>query len=265
MEEDDPLIDAALQAVVGARELNDLAAEARALNALGLALLRVHRTSEGHYICRRAERLGYEVGDRDIQSQALAALGFSLEELDKLSGQDGRWREILLHEAGETEYYFAPAEARSAEFYTSGARREGTYRASELAVVELAVGFVVLKFLGPFAEAFAAKLGERLGESTASAISRFRLLWNHKDDRKDLDVVIPGPMTTTLVLPENFTDAAWLAALDLDVNAEGVRGSELHWDALAGRWRPVAIAGPRQAHLSPESQQKDARRKDDVA
>lgn len=242
---DDQLIDAALQAAVSAREVHDRAGEARGLVALGLALQKAHRASEGHFICRQAERLGYEVGDRDIQGQAVVALGLSLEELDKLNSQDGSWRRVFLHEAGETEHFLAPAEARSGEFYTSGARKDGTNRASELAFVELAVGFVVLKFLGPFAEAFATKLGERLGESTASAISRIRLLWNHKNDRKDLDVVMPDQTTTTLVLPEDFTDAARLAAIDLDVNAEGVRGSELHWDAPAGRWRPAAITGPR--------------------
>lgn len=182
----------------------------------------------------------------------------SLEELGELDSQGRRWREALLSGAGETEYFLSSAEARSDEFYMHGVRRDAAYRVSELAFAELAVGFVVVKFLGPFAEAFAAKLGERLGESAASAISRFRLLWDHKDSRRDLDVIVPGSATTTLVLPEDFTDAARLAAIDLDVNAEGVRGAELHWDASAGRWRPVAIAGPAQAHISPENQRKGA-------
>jgi hypothetical protein len=254
----DPVIDASMQAVADARKLNDPAAEARALVTVGSALLRVHRVSEGRYICRQAEKLGYELGDRDIQGQALAALGVSLEELSELDGQGGRWREALLSGAGETQYFSSSPEARSDEFYKYGVRTDAAYRVSELVFAELAVGFVVVKFLGPFAEAFAAKLGERLGESAASAIGRIRLLWNHKDGRKDLDIIVSGSAATTLVLPEDFTDAARLAAIDLDVNAEGVRGAELHWDASAGSWRPVAIAGPEQANISPESHQKGA-------
>lgn len=254
----DPVIDASMHTVADARKLNDPAAEARALVTIGSALLRAHRVSEGRYIFRQAEKLGYELGDRDIQGQALAGLGVSLEDLGELDSQGRRRREALLSGAGETEYFLSSAEARSDEFYMYGVRRDAAYRVSELAFAELAVGFVVVKFLGPFAEAFAAKLGERLGESAASAISRFRLLWDHKDGRRDLDVIVPGSATTTLVLPEDFTDAARLAAIDLDVNAEGVRGAELHWDASAGRWRPVAIAGPAQAHISPENQRKGA-------
>jgi hypothetical protein len=113
---------------------------------------------------------------------------------------------------------------------------------SELTLVEVAAGFVVVKFLGPFAEAFAAKLGERLGESLAGAIGRIRLLRNHRNGRDDLDAVLPGRVRTTLVLPEDFSDAARLAAIDLDVSAKGIRGAELHWDSDAGIWRPTAAA-----------------------
>lgn len=255
---EDPVIDASMQAVADARKLNDRAAEARALVTIGSTLLGAHRVSEGRYICRQAEKLGRELGDRDIQSQALAGLGVTLEELGELDSHGGPWREALLSGAGETQYFLSSAEARSDEFYKNGVRRGAAYRVSELTFAELAVGFVVVKFLGPFVEAFAAKLGERFGESAASAIGRIRLLWDHKDGRRDLDVIVSGSATTTLVLPEDFTDAARLAAIDLDVNAEGVRGAELHWDASAGSWRPAAIAGPEQAHISPENHQKDA-------
>jgi hypothetical protein len=61
------------------------------------------------------------------------------------------------------------------------------------------------------APAGAAWLGERLGESTARAIGRLRLLCNHSDDRRDLDVVLPNGDRATVVLPDELTDATRLA------------------------------------------------------
>jgi hypothetical protein len=78
-----------------------------------------------------------------------------------------------------------------------------------------------------------------LGESAAAAIGRLRLLRNRKDGRRDLDVLMPGSQRTTLVLPEDFDDAARMAAIELDMSTDGVRGAELHWDATTGRWRPM--------------------------
>jgi hypothetical protein len=232
----DSVIDDAAQAVADARTRSDRAGEARALSGLGQALVNAHRVAEGHYICWQAVQLAEELGDREAQGQALTPLGLSLEELDDWTSRDGSWREFLLGSSVETEWFASRTGARSDEFYASGSYRSA-YRTTEL-FVELAVGFVVVKFLGPFAEAFATKLGERLGESAARAIGRLRLLWNHADDRRDLDVVLPEGARATLVLPHEFTDAARLAVIELDVTRVG--GAELHWDPDTGQWRCVS-------------------------
>ena len=41
-----------------------------------------------------------------------------------------------------------------------------------ISVYDVVAGFVALKMIGPFVEAFASKLGERLGESVATAAAR---------------------------------------------------------------------------------------------
>ncbi|WP_141957039.1 hypothetical protein [Actinoallomurus bryophytorum] len=240
MARDDSAIEAAACAVTDARDRDDRAGEARALSTLGQALLNAHRVGEGRYICRQAEQLAVEVGDRDSDDQVLTVLGLNPKELDELASQDGSWRDFLLDSSEETQWFASFQDARSDEYYKSGFRSNVSYRADLF--VELAVGFVTVKFLGPFAEAFATKLGESLGESAARAIGRIRLLRNHRHARTDLDVVLPESTRTTLVLPADFTDAARLAAIDLDLTAEDVRGAELHWDVGAGRWRSVKYA-----------------------
>jgi hypothetical protein len=237
MARDDSAIEAAAWVVTDARDREDRASEARALSTLGQALLNAHRVGEGRYICRQAAQLAIELGDHDGNGQVLTALGLNPKELDELASQDGSWRDFLLGSSDETQWFASFQEARSDQYYNPGLHRDVSYRADLF--VELAVGFVTVKFLGPFAEAFAAKLGESLGESAARAIGRLRLLRNHRHARTDLDVVLPGSARTTLVLPADFTDAARLAAIDLDMNAEDVRGAELHWDVGAGQWRSV--------------------------
>lgn len=237
MAPEDSVIDDAAQAVADARKRSDRAGEIRALSGLSQALLDAHRVAEGHYICWQAVQLADELGDHEAQGQALTPLGLSLEELDDWTSRDGSRREFFLGSSVETEWFPSFTDARSDEFYASGLHRSAHYRATGL-FVELAVGFVVVKFLGPFAEAFATKLGERLGESAARAIGRLRLLWNHADNRRDLDVVLPEGTRATLVLPDEFTDEAKLAVIELDVTS--VRGAELHWDPVTGRWRRVS-------------------------
>ena len=226
------MLDEAAEAVADARKRRDRAGEARARGGLGAALLDARRTTEGRFLCRQAVQLADELGDRTARDQALTALGLPEEELDDWSSRDDPWKEFVLGPAAETTWFSSSAEARRAEL--TGSVAQQPYRGTEL-FVELAGGFVVLKFLGPFAEAFATTLGGRLGESTARAIGRLRLLWNHADDRRELDVVLPAGDRTTVVLPDELTDAARSALIELDVTA--VRGTELHWDPVAGTWR----------------------------
>lgn len=105
---------------------------------------------------------------------------------------------------------------------------------------EIAAGFFALKLLGPFAEAFASKLGERLGESAAAAASRIRLVRRNVSSTKEELVVRQGTTQTIIVVSRTLTDEARLALIDLDVTADGIRGMTLQWDAESKTWRPAA-------------------------
>jgi hypothetical protein len=106
-------------------------------------------------------------------------------------------------------------------------------------IEEIAAGFIALKFLGPFAESFASKLGERLGDSAADAASRIRLLRRGGRNPQRTLVIQQGTAETAIVVPEQLSDDAWLALVDLDVTADGVRGAIIRWDNDTRRWRPV--------------------------
>jgi hypothetical protein len=102
---------------------------------------------------------------------------------------------------------------------------------------ELAGGFIALKILGPFLEAFAAKLGEQLGESVGRALGRITLFrWVGR--LRHLGVAVPDSRVwTRLELPEDLTEEARLALIDLDPTADDVRGRLLHWDETTQTWR----------------------------
>ncbi|WP_406506415.1 hypothetical protein [Streptomyces sp. NBC_01602] len=232
-----PPADLATDALARARETGDRRKEAQALCDLGTALMETGRTSEGRYLSRRAVGLAEQLGERQIEEAALSTLGHSLAQFEELGE---RWRAVLLEGGDETEHFPSLAAARSDESYRTGRRHsDDGFRLTESVVVEVAFGFVAVKFLGPFVETFATKLGERLGESAVAAAGRLRLLWSHRGGRRNLDVLTPGAQRTTLVLPEDFDDAARLAAIELDISVDGVRGAELHWDAATGTWVPV--------------------------
>ena len=107
-------------------------------------------------------------------------------------------------------------------------------------IEEIAAGFLALKLLGPFAEAFASKLGERLGESAAAAVSRVRLFGRGGGSQKEL-VVEDATTNTVVVIPEQLTDDARLALIDLDLTRDGVRGEILHWSPGSKTWRPIGV------------------------
>jgi hypothetical protein len=117
-------------------------------------------------------------------------------------------------------------------------------------VYEIAAGFVALKFLGPFAEAFASKLGERLGESVAAAASKVRL-FRHGDEPREL-VVKQGSTETTVIIPENMSDDARLALIDLDVTLDRFHGQTLYWDAGGGAWRARTYVSVRRREFHNE-------------
>jgi hypothetical protein len=109
-------------------------------------------------------------------------------------------------------------------------------------IEQVILGLLGLKMLlGPFADSFMRKLGERLGDPVADAIiDRARLFRRGQagKDRKEF-VIYQEDTATAFLVSEELTDEAWLALLDLDIRADGVRGNRLCWDKQTGRWRAV--------------------------
>lgn len=227
-----------MSSVAQARAVGDPAGQADALRVLGTALIQAGREAEGRYICREAICHARRVGAAFVEEQVFRTLG--LPDADPANNPEliTAWRETLLDASDESQCFEDAGAARSSVFYGYGDKPRDTYRISEISFVELACGFVVVKFLGPFIESFATKLGERLGESTTSAIGRLRLLWDRRSGHRDIDVLLSDGKTTTLVIPDPLTDAARLAIIDLDITDGSARGKQLHWDVEKGVWYP---------------------------
>lgn len=109
-----------------------------------------------------------------------------------------------------------------------------------ITIEEIASGFLALQLIGPFAQAFATKLGEQLGESAASAATRIRLRRRSgRAGTKQDELVISSPGdSVVIVVPTSLTDDARLALVDLDATDPQVQGKVLRWDAGAGSWHP---------------------------
>jgi hypothetical protein len=101
---------------------------------------------------------------------------------------------------------------------------------------ELVAGFFALKVAGPFLEAFAKKLGDQFAESTARALGRIRLR------KHQLEVEVPDAKEPLiLVLPDDLTDDARLALIDLQVPLEG---GTLRWNPDTRAWEQKPSAEP---------------------
>lgn len=104
---------------------------------------------------------------------------------------------------------------------------------------EIVLLFGAAKFLGPFLEEFAKKLGERFGEAAADAVKRIR---GHRSRHRqrlriDTSTSADGPKITTILLPEGeLSDACKRAILDLDLSAKENRGVILRWDEKIERF-----------------------------
>lgn len=119
-------------------------------------------------------------------------------------------------------------------------RRSGKSRnGGGITFEEIASGFLALQLIGPFAQAFASKLGEQLGISTARAAARIRLRRRSgQEGVKQDELVISNPGTRVVIrLPDSFTDSARLALIDIDTTDPQVQGKTLFWDDEAGSWR----------------------------
>jgi hypothetical protein len=105
--------------------------------------------------------------------------------------------------------------------------------------------FLVGGALSPMLTAFAAKLGERLGESVPMAKKRLTLRHRIPGNSAELVVDLHGltraaPEALTLVeVSETLPQAAWDALNDLDLTASSVCGQQLRWNADHQAWEPL--------------------------
>ncbi|MBQ0967449.1 hypothetical protein KBY91_31915 [Streptomyces sp. RK23] len=101
---------------------------------------------------------------------------------------------------------------------------------------DLIAGYLAVKALGPFLEAFATKLGEQFGESTGLALSRLAL--RRRPRTRDQVEIESSEAKTTVILPDPFTDDKREAFIDIDVADPDIRGRMLHWNEEHGRFLP---------------------------
>jgi len=100
---------------------------------------------------------------------------------------------------------------------------------------EVIAGYLAIKTLGPFLQAFATKLGEQLGETTGRAIAR---LYLRRRPRARDQVEVEAGTKTIVVLPDPFTDNEREAFIDIDVTDPHIRGKTLRWDEDQGKFLP---------------------------
>ncbi|MFF4098811.1 hypothetical protein [Streptomyces sp. NPDC001903] len=116
--------------------------------------------------------------------------------------------------------------------------RDDAHAAPASLLIEVAAGFLAVKMLGPFLETFATKLGERFGESASEALGRIRVTRRRNGSSRNLEIEDPETATpTVLVLPEEFTEEARLAVIELDVTTEQIRGATLRWNPASATWQ----------------------------
>jgi hypothetical protein len=109
-------------------------------------------------------------------------------------------------------------------------------------VGQIWVGMAALWFLGKLADAYVARLADWMAETTVATLRRVRAT---KSDNGQFLVIKVPEHVTMMILPEaGLTDEAKEAFIDLDPNADGIRGKLLSWSPEAGRWLPQNDAIP---------------------
>lgn len=222
MESDTPDLDAAWEQVVAARAKGNKSAEASALRLLAQALHHEGRSAEARVVSADAADLGMRRGMHYVA------------------------------DARKVDWYFSaygrdPNPNRSAPMLSGGG----------LQVTELViVGYLAVNALGPFLQAWATKLGELAGESTARMLGRIHLKkirysssgfggGELPEGRIELTASPPNTFPIVLVMPRHLSDAAILALIDLDPAKLGPSHKHplaghnpmtLYWCKDAGRW-----------------------------
>jgi hypothetical protein len=114
--------------------------------------------------------------------------------------------------------------------------------APEVVVEAVVAGFLVVKVLGPFLEAWATKLGDLAGESTARMLGRIHMRKIRRrggklaKNRTELVADLPNGYLI-IILPHHLSDEAKLALIDLDPTDFTERPTQTqYWCANAGAW-----------------------------
>jgi hypothetical protein len=109
-------------------------------------------------------------------------------------------------------------------------------------VGQIWVGMAALWFLGKLADAYVTRLADWMAETTVAAIRRVR---STRSGKHQLVVIKVAEGVTMMILPQaGLTDEAGEAFIDLDPNADGIRGKLLKWTPEAGAWLPQSDAEP---------------------
>jgi hypothetical protein len=180
-------IDAAFEAFTHARENDDPSNEAVALTRLSQALEESNRSGEAADVHKQALAVACDSAVRYAQAQLLMKRGLAQATTATLGSYEADYAWNAFRRAAE---FYSLAEASDdAERARSEASRMGRlskphgpiHGIGDVQII--AAGFVALKVVGPFLEAFSKKLGEQLGESTARAISRIKLIHRSGEER----------------------------------------------------------------------------------
>jgi hypothetical protein len=263
-------LDTAWEQVVAARACDDASAEARTLTLLARALHQAGRSAEACAVGEEViDRARHCLDEREIlmqlhgiSMQCVAWQEEAAQSSDWYGSTDGGDPDLLRSAhaayrqalpaldalADAPEPLKEEARARATAVYRSPPRPPDGYGPGGLEVAEVVIaGFLAVKVLGPFLEAWATKLGELAGESTARVLGRVHIKkithsysgWGAgelPEDRTELVAPFPNTFPIILVLPRHLSDAAKLALIDLNPADRAVGGETLYWCADAGAW-----------------------------
>ncbi|CAG6397596.1 hypothetical protein NMG29_39265 [Streptomyces cocklensis] len=223
----DAAIELGLAEVGRARAVRNLDREGQAMALLARALHEAGRRQESAYCAAEALRLGHG----------------NYRKIERLTGGQAHWGWSSTAEPGSND----PTVYRSRDpSHSSTPRRNGRVKGplspTGSYAGDLIVGYLAIKALGPFLEAFATKLGEQFGESTGRAISRLAL--RRRPRRRDQVEIESSEAKTTVILPHPFTDDAKEAFIDIDVADPDILGMTLYWDEAHGEFLPTGASGP---------------------
>jgi len=254
-------LDAVWRDLVHARRAANKAFEALAMTRLAQALVEARRGEEAALIYEESESLSPDRDTRIAQARLLMnradqLLGF----VESRRSPDGIDISFFDPDRGFARFAYLRAEQTFRELGLDEDAQQAALRCPARTPVVLnrimpdfevlASGFVAIKLVGPFLEAFAKKLGDQLGETTARALGRIKLRapipprvedvdHPYEESRQQLMVRLPDS-SVLIEVGERLSDEAILALVDLDLVARENKGRLLRWNATDNMWQPIA-------------------------